>query len=240
MSAIRSIPLTNLPCVGNLKAALIGVVQGRIDEVVQQLDLNSTDKARRIAISAVRLSEKKCFFCNSDEASKQNKKFTGKDGSAFWTKYTLCPCLTPWVGAYQKLLPWNDNLSKFVAEVNSGQILTSTIAYRARCIEESCKAVFNITAGTIAYRFGKYKTATGDGLVARSVRCKKCALALQTKLSADSGPKKKYTKAARPPKTPFTVTPRDNMDSHGNRKDPVLRASILDHQIMKTEVASQN
>jgi hypothetical protein len=164
-----------MPPVDVLKKSLSYVAQGRVDEGVRAMGLSSSDKIRRYAQLARRLSSKVCFFCEAPRAKTKVKANT-------WEGYELCGCLDHMKKGYREHNPWENRLAQIPSLIESGSLDPNMIAYSNECIVDGTR--FNISFGQIARAYKKY-----NGNYLRAKRCLACMVA-----------KKKKDNQAKPPR----------------------------------------
>jgi len=155
----KTVNLNNIPPVPVLQLALVGLVDGRLSEMVNRLKLSSTDKLRRIAILARELSKKNCFFCGLESNPKMKKA-----DQLEWESLPICGCLAPLRAGYREYYPWRQQVQQIHARVQAwlearkagrdplaeGGLDPEAPMYSNTCNQPGCSIVFTCTAGNIS------------------------------------------------------------------------------------------
>lgn len=153
-----------------MRLCLVAYTDNRIDEVAEKLKISGA-RVKLLALTAVALSKKVCYFCGATSIKEQ-----------------LCPCLGGLRSKYKERQPWKAVVSAHMAEINkqvanspereAAQRLAADSVIRqfggpnAVVFENDCKCGTHVTvtAGLIAFRLRKFGNYT------QSWRCQACGL----------------------------------------------------------------
>lgn len=168
----QSINPALIPPLPDLQLAVVGMRDGRMDEMRRRLGNLTTDKLRKLGKIYLTLSQKNCFACGakSDPSIKQalSKK------SVPWEELKLCSCLAGLRDGYREYYPWQKEFANLQQGMPALEILKSkdldgrTLMYTDACSRAGCGAQFRVTALMIANAIEKY------GQHRQMHRCKKC------------------------------------------------------------------
>jgi hypothetical protein len=155
MSSSKTVNLSLIPPIPNLKLALVGVVDNRLMEMTRRLGGMTGDKLRRLAKIGLQLSQKTCFFCGAESDPQLKKALKLK--AIPWNELKLCPCMAVLRTGYKEYYPWKEKMLQIPEMIKAKELNPKTLMYSDRCVRPGCDNRLEVTAVMVANTVEKYK-----------------------------------------------------------------------------------